>query len=794
MHQNDMTLKAPQVDLPRSPFSRRKISATDAAPSYQHNQTTGSSLRTLFSRTKSFKAGRTSTPAGRLALSCESSNQLSPPGYKSARLPSLVLDDSRITTSPTIESCWSPRPRTSWDPPPLCQAYPQALRHALLDSPAATVELILRRQAVSTISDGSSTPTNLAEANISHTKTNKQKPTVDFALTRKLYILVTDGHMLQYAADGHHDRLPEKILPLLHTSVAFASDAIPGRPYVLQISRDPGQDNERVHMGTRNIWSRVRFRTAEEKRLAGSFLLVCESPDELDAWMISVRREIEAQGGAEYRCNTPRAEQDVSVTMYEPSKQSQQSQHSQDAQHSPRSLPAHADLENSDQPADKVITKYEPLPEIKILPELWSGQAFFLKRSSMDSSVNTSTELDDLRESSQCSSSTATGHRLSFDESYTPLSPAEEEFREIYTALTEGNEVPLICDQASPAQETINEVGDRSPLSPAQVPAGRTEQLRLSVFGPDGRPISIPNFSLPNLSQRYSRCSAMLSDASSPTMSELLDTEECRQGFEMDLAGEMGSKRPISTIAPLPSRETLGRRPRFRTLSGEHAVRRTSSMSSRFASSPDPLEQHNITSARSTPPIRPTAYSLFPKRHSSCDIMRSSPESYPPETDLSESSVGKSHRRSLSTPRSEEPANLLSLPIPRRIMHRPASMQIALGFSADIEKAKRSPAVTDLHFATNFGTANPFKRNSSRFGEPTQSCIPQVDKVTASMQEAGRQSLRLGTSGSAITGPPAGPPPTCPLPEPPSVLIRGSSVPVGLYSPRRIFLDLTVDD
>jgi hypothetical protein len=766
-----MTSQARQVEASRRPFGRRKLSTTDDSASHRYDQASGSSVQSLFSQT---------------ALCRECSNQLSLPEYNPKRLTSLTSDDSQVTTSSTMESCW---PRTSWDPPPLFQAYPQALRHALLDTPSASVQSILRRQAFS-VSGGSTTPTNLDEATISQKNTKKHKrktlPSVDSAWTRKLYILVTSGYVLQYAADGHHDRLPEKILPLGYNSVAFASDAISGRPYVLQISRDPEQGDERADTNTKNMWSRIGFRTAEEKRMAESFLLVCESSHELDAWMIAVRREIEAHGGAQYRCDTPRAENDESVTANKPC---------QDAQQIRQSLSIRSGLGDSPEPHDKVIAKYEPLPEIETDSGSWSDQVlFFQRRSSVDSSVNTSTELDDLRESSQCSPSTATGHRLSLDESHGSLSPAEEKFKETYAALTGSNKESAIDQQCSPVRENANDLSIRTPLSLKQVPAAHSEQPRLSVCDAVSRPVSaIPNFSLPSLSQRYSLGSVMPSGTSSPAISDVLDIVDPETSLETEPAEEKDAARPKSTISPLPSRETLVRNPRSRVPSGEHARRRTSLVSTTLASRPSLPVQQNTTDLKAISPTPATVYSIFPKRHSSCDILKSSLESSPAENDPSELAIETSHKRSPSTPRPEEPKNLARVPAPRK-MRGPPSMRLDLKSSLEIERPERSPAVTDLHFATNFGTAHPFERSSSILGGKRTGSVPLVDAVRPSMEEAKRPTRAQAATGPAIIGPPVGPPPTRPLPVPPLVHIRGSSIPAGLCSPRRIFLDLTGDD
>lgn len=796
MSLEDMIPQARQSEGQRRPFSRGNItSPTNEFSSYHHDQIpsdrSGLSLKTLFSRTMSFRSSTTATSSGFSALFRESSVQLSMPEQDATRSSSLMTDDWRVTTSCTMESGWSSISRTSWDPPPLFQAYPQALRYALLDSPSASTESILRRQTPA-ISAGSTTPTNLEEATLSHKKTKKHKrrtsPSVASGWKRKLYVLVTNGYVLQYAADGHHDRLPEKILQLRYNSVAFASDAISGRPYVLQISRDPDQCDEQIDTNAKSIWSRVGFRTVEEKRMAASFLLVCESADELDAWMIAVRREIEAHGGAQCRCNTPRAEHDQSTTVYELSEQSQSSQNMHEVPESLPSRPA-----DSHKLPETIEKRYEPLPEIKTLSGFWSDQAFFRRRSSADSSVNTATELDDLRESSQCSSSTATGHRLSLDESHSSLSPAEDKFRETYTALTGSTRKSGPHRKSPPLQDTVNDLPRRNSLSPKQPPIAHPEKRRLSFCDAESRPVSdVPNFSLPNLSHRYSRCSVMLSDTSSLALSEILDIVDPEQSFKTGPADNTVPKRPTSIIAPLPSRETLVRKPRSRVSSVEHTRRRTSSGSLKPASNPSPKGQQDSAENKATFPNTASAYSLFPKRHSTSDAQKTSFASSLTQNDLPEHSVGTSHSRSFSTPRLDEPDNSLRVPASRR-MRRPASMQINLKRSLDIEKPERSPAVTDLHFATNFGTANPFNRSSCIFAQKSTSSGSQLKIVSPSIQGRTRSARRTAASGSII-GPPAGPPPTCPLPEPPSIYIRGSSVPAGLSSPRRIFLDLTTDD
>jgi len=95
--------------------------------------------------------------------------------------------------------------------------------------------------------------------------------------TQKIFVLVTSGYLLQYAGDGSFDRLPEKMMQLGKDSVAFASDVIPGKHWVLQISQAMDADGTPA-ADSRSLLSRLAFRGADYRRTATSLLLVFNSP------------------------------------------------------------------------------------------------------------------------------------------------------------------------------------------------------------------------------------------------------------------------------------------------------------------------------------------------------------------------------------------------------------------------------------------------------------------------------------------------------------------------------------
>ncbi|KAK4177014.1 hypothetical protein QBC36DRAFT_141213 [Triangularia setosa] len=197
---------------------------------------------------------------------------------------------------------------TSWSPPPLFQAYPQAIKHAHLPACTASTESVLRLNHKTSFSiGGSSNPaTPVVEIFDEVIGEKGEKPKRrhrrnasglggKFEWTTKIFVLVTAGYLLQYSGEGSHDRLPEKILHLGKDSAAFASDAIPGRHWVLQISAVAEADRVSSSHGS-SLLARLPF-MGQERGRSSNFLMVFESAEEMDSWIAVLRREIEALGG-----------------------------------------------------------------------------------------------------------------------------------------------------------------------------------------------------------------------------------------------------------------------------------------------------------------------------------------------------------------------------------------------------------------------------------------------------------------------------------------------------------------
>ncbi|KAL6237290.1 hypothetical protein BDW75DRAFT_204267 [Aspergillus navahoensis] len=209
----------------------------------------------------------------------------------------------------------------AWKPPPLFKAYPQGLKHATLPAPVLSSDSIMRLHATfksreaSLRDNGQQTgqPANeepAEEPTARKKKLDKEKQKYLRALsenvekgewTQKVFIIATSGYILQYAGEGKHDRLPEKMLLLGPKSVAFASDAIPGKHWVLQVSQGSEEDSgTNSAEAARPIFSRFGFHRSHARRLARNMLLVFNDPEEMSSWLLAVRAQIETRGGKKY--------------------------------------------------------------------------------------------------------------------------------------------------------------------------------------------------------------------------------------------------------------------------------------------------------------------------------------------------------------------------------------------------------------------------------------------------------------------------------------------------------------
>ncbi|CAG7953947.1 unnamed protein product [Penicillium olsonii] len=279
-------------------------------------QSSKSSLRNLFGRDKS----RVEPKLNEIVESQlpEPQTAILNPMSPSVTTPR-TIDSAPTITSPTDSRSRKPRQpdpqiptqdQYGWKPPPLFQAYPQSAKHDTLAAPALSADAILRLHATTARSSAEETPVNPLEQNETATAARKKREqkqrkhlrTLSGTInkvewTQKIYVLANVGYILQYAGDGKHDRLPERMLLLGPKSVAFASDAIPGKHWVLQVSHNPADADSNTPETPKPRFSRFGFHKSNHRRLSRSFLMVFDNPEAMIGWLVAVRAEIERRGG-----------------------------------------------------------------------------------------------------------------------------------------------------------------------------------------------------------------------------------------------------------------------------------------------------------------------------------------------------------------------------------------------------------------------------------------------------------------------------------------------------------------
>lgn len=202
-------------------------------------------------------------------------------------------------------------------PLPLYKAYSQSLKRIRLPTPVAPAETIIRNNKKrSTLN---STP-NLHSGAIDNSMASRRhddasgfssmngsyrrymakrasifKQSVE--LCPKVFVLVPSGHIHQYSTEGEFDRVPEKTVTLGPNAVAFASDAIPGKLWVVEITESAGGEQRFVPTAQsadhrRTIFNRLSMMEQKPMR-SKSMLLVFDSSGEMDTWLALLKKEID---------------------------------------------------------------------------------------------------------------------------------------------------------------------------------------------------------------------------------------------------------------------------------------------------------------------------------------------------------------------------------------------------------------------------------------------------------------------------------------------------------------------
>ncbi|KAI4162250.1 MAG: hypothetical protein LQ342_004118 [Letrouitia transgressa] len=630
-----------------------------------------------------------------------------------------------------------------WDPPPLFQAYPQAVKHATLSTPPTSADDIIRllsdrnRKRKCDHDEGASSVT----PNSSGTKHNDDVGGLCWGdWPRKIFALVTSGYFLQYSGEGSFDRLPEKIMPVGKDSVAFASDAIPGKHWVLQVSHASDDDGTPRIESNRSFFKMLGFRSDTKRCSASNMLLVLDNPEELESWLVVVRKEIESFGGRKYQLEDGDRHIEARVELH------QRPSVRQLVKRDPNQLPSTLknpvlDVRLEDVPFDPNFL--DPVRKRSTATEE-SIQSPSLSNATTSTDQNM---LDRLRDSPRMSYISASAKTLStFGENSPAPSPAKAEFNlPDFAVDRKSTTVPVPSTFTSERSSMKNTARDSTELHSSLTPSRTSANASVSASRTPSP--NAPNFSVPTFSKRYSvqstpplpavsssSPSILSKKASSPPIIEQGDAETSEKG--------PGDRHPANSMH-----------------------RSTPSVSHTFDSEPVGEAFTSLT-ARSTSPVhqsiqqddlKSAADKNVPRRFSSLEYSRGiSPVNITPVHLLSTPSPPHPPPTSAlpALPVCKEPSSVL--PSTNRKLRRPVSMQI---HSAPAPlQSQPLPAIPARHLAV---FDNQARVSESSIAPPSRA--PPQPPTSAPSRSSKIQNRKSMPQMSR----PAGPPPKGPLPVPP---------------------------
>ncbi|MCJ1408455.1 hypothetical protein MMC19_002530 [Ptychographa xylographoides] len=729
--------KTPRVQRPRpieTIIYEKPSDPNTVDPDLPHilRRTSKGGLRALFSRSKATKnakeeeqlrstveegdvvpnpIARVATPSVKSARTTQTSLSREVPTASAPPLPPTSTQSSQETTNHAAPLTSRPeRPvqsLKSWNPPPLFQAYPQSVKHSNLPAPTSSVEAILkmdrnrRMNGTTEVFDQDGTSVDQAVPGIENESrgepgAKKMKPRKSTAMhlgwTSKVYVLATSGLLLQYAGDGNFDRIPEKVLQLGKDSAAFASDVIPGRLYVLQILQASNEDGATTT--SKSVFSRFAFRS-ELRRSVPSFLLVLDSPEEMNSWLVAVRKEIEALGGKCYRPDVGVRRNTDEVVQQLREKPSRRYLIKRDPNQfsTPRTLqPIVDNVHTPDQEpcnpraASRVETSSHP------------NRMSLVPRESVDAPSTTFTSLsadqvllDRLRESTR-SSFASTGDQTSVA-SYGPStvpSPSKSRFMDEVDPNYYGESlVPVANDddvrrrsfQVQPTRVKERRPSlDLKPVTSFSRPLSTTSSSTIRTVSP-----VTPNFSVPTFSKRYSQCGT---SKQLPTPPASAGTTHRSPSPDSRV---QSSERPESIVGELPSLHVSPKASRSRTNLN------TEVSSASFVAAPSGINQPStVLSPVVTQNDRPV-----PRRFSSLEYSTGKLPFATPHQNLSPHPPPTSALPALPPPdtsqfkSSQRPSSARSA-TPHKL-RRPASMQVR---SEPLPPLRASSSLARMHMNT----------------------------------------------------------------------------------------------
>lgn len=844
----------------RGMFTRNKTEKSIVSPVLEEappSATTEKSMRSVAESTlaRSISIKRTiSVPAAAPMTPVTPAQPTNKPSRMNLR--SKSVKHSKPTPTPSkaspksTKSSSKPPTRSSaaWDPPPLFQAYPQAIKHAQLSASTLSADSIIRisnhkrnnslRDELSQTAASGDRQGQTAAAKKAERARSRHRRQVSGSIsksdwTQKIFVLVTSGYLLQYSGDGSFDRLPEKMMQLGKDSVAFASDVIPGKHWVLQISKAMDADGTPA-ADSRSLFSRLTFRGADYRRTATSLLLVLNSAEEMDSWIAVVRREIEALGGKKHVSETGKPKPDDKVMQLK-------------AQPSHRYL-VQRDPDQFSNPSTPLSPAFGPPPWTRSnslqanLEEAASAlsdvQPPLRPSTGHESIANSFTshdgrQLESLRDSRNRLSYVSSGQRTMITSQAS--SPATSPTCENMSTFDDFTPKASIEDvRPRPNAAAINE--RRRSMQAMPIPVLEAQQApkihRHSTYSGPARPNlnhspMTPNFSLPNTSSR--RYSAMkMTPVDVPAIPTIITRTPSKvqlptlKGARKATPPALAVARPLSPVEDPPSPERGI--PVFTPTESSFKMLQQIKASVVDIPPRSPLPEPsaveiNPPTRRSglVPPSSPGTTHIdfqFPRRHSSIQTSRDSMDEDLEEPSGSAPIPAAVVPKPLSKPPFDEQVRpqdedvtpdmeterLSPLPIlPNRgqKLRRPMSMQIRpttlsptdyrpvsqrssrpppISSSSQLSNASRPLSTVQAHMASTAvgqGSRSPVLK-------PISPSLQRLRLESSAKHLANRKSMPL-----LVNGPPPAPPPDCalpPLPPPGSGGLRG----LGMRNPVRV--------
>lgn len=660
------------------------------------------------------------------------------------------------------------KPITSWDPPPLFKAYPQAVKHVSLLAPKVPSDTILRLHGRSS---SSSTEDSLQDGESDGKDSNKKQKRKDRRESRrvsvsinkaewspKIFILVTSGYLLQYTSDGHFDRLPEKMMQLNKDSVAFASDAIPGKHWVVQISQALDDESTAAPEKRKGLFSRLGLHGSSARRATKSFLLVVDNPEDMNSWLVVLRREIEALGGEKYAPETTLDGKPGQQLQNKPSLKYLTKRDSLRTLN-PKPEPKGKVPSSPTAPAKKEIKQQDQKKVGDVLTVKSTKRQSMPTRESMDatslSTLATTTDLDKLRESSRFSYVSAGTRTIPSSRGSSPGdSPSTSNFP--VSVSRRPNLDPCAAFRGTTANVASSNIGrqfqqSRSPgpmeQKPQEPPSTASPQLPSSPPTSRNGSSPTPNFSVPSFSKRFSLPST------SPKPTRPSPDQIPRSQQASPIPGQLSSRgTDVSWISTSDNTPENVERPGSKALSCDSDASHASlSATGRNRSSKPPSCEHSMKNYRSSHP--PLSSIALPELSTLVDEFPGTPST-------------PSRRGSFPYQRSRNTKNSTKLGRPSRHSIQTPPQSSAHSLPMQSPPSAHTSGVNKPHSSGSLY----FSPQSQAKAAPMAESIASSGSPTSQKEDAKRLSARKSLPEFSY-GPPVAPPPDCPLPEVPPIVV-----------------------